>query len=52
MMIYNNITLFIMHSLGLEVNSFPPLALDLKSIILCVDKKWVLISFEVSIKIY
>lgn len=51
MMIYNNITLYIMHLLGLEVNSFPSLALAHKSIT-HEDKKWVLISFEANIKIY
>lgn len=50
MMIYNNITLYIMHLLGLEVNSFPSLALAHKSITSCEDKKWVLISFEANIK--
>lgn len=52
MMIYNNITLYIMHLLGLEVNSFPSLALAHKSITSCEDKKWVFISFEANIKIY
>ena len=41
MMICNNITLYIMHLLGLEANSFPSLALAHKSITLCEDKKWV-----------
>ena len=52
MMIYNNITLYIMHLLGLEVNSLPSLALAHRSIALCEDKKWILISFEANIKIY
>lgn len=52
MMIYNNITLYVMHLLGLEVNSLPSLALAHRSITLREDKKWVLISFKANIKIY